>query len=244
MKNIKIIIEFDGTNYKGWQTQLSDATVQGEIEKRVMVLTKEKVRVVSSGRTDAGVHAKRMPVNFLMDRDVDITKFKKSLNAILPDDISVIEIEEVDKGFHARRSAKRKVYEYHILNRYERSPFLLRYAWHVRKSLDLESIREASKCLVGEHDFTGFASTGSDVKTNVRTIYAIDMEKIGSEVVITLSGNGFLKQMVRNIVGLLVQVGLHKFSVDFVKEVLDEKNIKKPYKTAPAQGLFLKDVIY
>jgi tRNA pseudouridine38-40 synthase len=244
MKNVKLTIEFDGTAYKGWQTQLNDKTVQDEIETRILIITKEKVSLHSSGRTDAGVHAKRMTANFLIEKELDLKRFKRSLNAVLPEDITVTEAEHVSTGFHSRKSAKKKIYEYHILNRETKSPFLKNYSWHIDKPLEVDKMIKASKSLIGEHDFTGFASTGGSVKSNVRTIYDIDIKKDGDNIIMTFTGSGFLKQMVRNIAGLLVQVGKGKFSEEFVSEVLKKRTIKKPYVTAPSKGLFLKDVLY
>ncbi len=244
MKNVKIIIEFDGTDYKGWQVQPNDPSIQQEIEQRLMIVTKEFVRIHASGRTDAGVHAERMTANFEIEKETDLSRLKKSLNALLPDDITIIEMAEAPVGFHARKSAKQKIYEYRIFNRKDRSPFLRRYAWHIRKPLDIYSMKKAARFLIGEYDFTGFASVGSEVRTKVRTIYDIKIEKEGSDVTLTFVGSGFLKQMVRNIVGLLVQVGHGKFTAEFAEVVLVAKQIQKEYITAPPEGLFLKDVIY
>lgn len=237
-------IEFDGTNYCGWQSQPNGATVQDEIEKRINTITTEDIRIHSSGRTDAGVHAEHMVAIFHTEREIDTEKFKLSMNALLPDDIVLLKVESVDMSFHSRKSAKRKVYEYHILNRQERSVFLNRYAWHVRKPLDVDRMIAASKLLLGEHDFAAFASVGGSVKTTVRTIHEINIVRGGDMIVITCTGSGFLKQMVRNIVGLLVQVGQGKFDVGFVTEVLKKMSKEKLYVTAPACGLFLKNVIY
>jgi tRNA pseudouridine38-40 synthase len=237
-------IEFDGTGYKGWQVQPEEKSVQNEIEKCIMVITKSRINVHSSGRTDAGVHAKKMTANFFIDKELDLHKFKKSLNALLPDDIAVIELEYADDAFHSRKSAKKKIYEYHILNRETKSPFLKKYCWHVKKPLDIAKMEAASKRLIGEHDFTGFTSVGTDVASHVRTVYDITIEKEGDIIVITFTGSGFLKQMVRNIAGLLVQIGYGKFSESSVNIILEGKQISKRYITAPARGLFLKDVLY
>lgn len=244
MKNIKITIEFDGTAYKGWQVQPEERSVQNEIEKCITIITKSRINVHSSGRTDAGVHAKKMTANFFIDKEIDLSKFKKSLNALLPDDIAVLDIEYVDESFHSRKSASKKIYEYHILNRETKSPFLKNYSWHIRRPLDVTKMRAASRHLVGEHDFTGFTSVGSDVKSFVRTIYEITLEKDGDDILITITGSGFLKQMVRNIVGLLVQIGYGKFDENIVNDVLKMRQVNKRFITAPAQGLFLKDVLY
>lgn len=244
MKNVKMIIEFEGTNYSGWQYQPDEPSIQSEIEQRIIIITNEHVRVNSSGRTDAGVHAKKMVANFFIDKELDLGKFMNSMNALLPVDICIIDIEYAPESFHSRKSAKKKIYEYQILNRDSRSPFLDRFAWHIRKPLDIKSITKASKFLLGEHDFRGFTSQGTDVSSYVRTIYDIDIEKEGDILLMTFTGNGFLKQMIRNIVGLLVQIGQGRFSPDYVDVVLVEKQIKKRYITAPARGLFLKDVIY
>jgi tRNA pseudouridine38-40 synthase len=185
-----------------------------------------------------------MTANFFIDKELDLRKFKKSLNALLPDDIAIVEMEYVDEAFHSRKSASKKIYEYHILNRETKSPFLKKYSWHVRRPLDVAKMAAASGHLIGEHDFTGFTSVGTDVKSFVRTIYDITVEKEGDVIVITFTGSGFLKQMVRNIVGLLVQIGYGKFSENIVNVVLERKEVNKQFITAPGRGLFLKDVLY
>ncbi len=244
MNNIMMIIEFVGTDYSGWQRQSNARSVQGEIENCIMVVTKERVTLHSSGRTDAGVHARKMTANFLIERDIDIVRLRNSLNSLLPDDIAVVDMRRVDDGFHARISAKKKVYEYHIFNRDTKDPFMKKYSWYVRKPLDVSKMRRAAKRLTGEHDFTGFTSTGTSVKSFLRTIYDIDIQKNGHDITLTFTGSGFLKQMVRNITGLLVQIGYGKYDEGFADVVLRQKKIEKPYITAPARGLFLIDVIY
>lgn len=244
MKNIRLIIQFEGTKYSGWQSQKSGNTVQDAIENRIMILTQEKVKLHSSGRTDAGVHAEKMFANFIIEKELDLGKFKVSLNCILPDDIVIMDVAFVDLEFHSRRSAKKKVYEYRILNSVERSPFLRDYSWHVREPLDISRMKVAAKALVGEHDFISFSSTGGSVKTTVRTVHEVDIRKEGELIWIRCVGSGFLKQMVRNMVGLLVQIGTGRFGEDFVAEVFIRKSVEKPYVTAPARGLFLMDVLY
>ena len=245
MRTIKLVIEYDGTNYMGWQVQPRGPTVQGLLEENLTRLTGETVRVTGSGRTDAGVHALGQTAHFKTQSSMDLPTVQKALNSLLPDDIAVQTIEEVGENFHARKGARSKVYEYRILNRRLRSVFHRDYAWHVPQTLNLERMKEATQSLVGEHDFASFRSTGSAVRTTVRKVTRAEWKK-GHEGLLRfeIEANGFLKQMVRAIVGTLVEVGRGKIPPEDVRKILESKDRRKAGPTAPARGLFLKEVIY
>lgn len=244
MKNIKLVIEYDGTNYSGWQNQENAITVQEVLEKKIKELTLETVRLIGSGRTDSGVHAKGQVANFFTRSTIPGEKFKYVLNNILPDDIKIMDSCEVDLNFHSRFSAKRKRYRYVIYNKDMPSPIHRLYSFHYKYHLDIEKMQEAADYLIGTHDFNSFMSTGAVVKDTIRTIYELKIEKEDEYILITTEGNSYLKYMVRNIVGVLLKVGSGRIEPKAMLSILESKDRNKAGITAPPQGLFLEKVYY
>jgi tRNA pseudouridine38-40 synthase len=244
MRNIKLTIEYDGTGYHGWQFQPNLETIQGTIEGKLAHITGAPVKLVASGRTDTGVHALGQVANFKTHSSLDVKSFLKALNSLLPADICIKEVEEVDEVFHARFSAKGKTYEYRIFNGELPSPFHRHYSWFVPGKLDLTSMREAAMKLRGRQDFSSFCSAGSDHSSPVREIYGIEIGMEGNLILIQVEANGFLKQMVRNIVGALVEVGRRKLTPSHFGDILEARDRRRAGLAAPAQGLFLVRVNY
>jgi tRNA pseudouridine38-40 synthase len=232
-RNFKMIVEYDGTAYCGWQRQENGLTIQEVLEEAIRLITGEKVAVIGSGRTDAGVHALNQ-----------VAHFKSS--SILPlNNIVVKKMEEVSGEFHAQHDVVSKVYFYKICNQ-PLSPALGRnYFWHIRFPLELERMRKAAKYLIGTHDFSCFCATGTHVKDRVRTIMDIQIKTCDDGLIeITVESHGFLKYMVRNIIGTLVDVGRGKRKPEEMKAIIESRNRKIAGVTAPACGLFLKEVKY
>ncbi|MGM9533509.1 tRNA pseudouridine(38-40) synthase TruA [Intestinibacter sp.] len=243
MRNLKITLQYNGENYCGWQRQPNSPGIQGTVENAIYEITKEKVKVTASGRTDAGVHALGQVANFKTETNIPASRIPDALNAKLPKDISVISCEEVDMDFHARYNACGKTYRYLIYNRPYRSPLYKNLAYHVKYDLDWDKIRLEAKYLIGTHDFVGFMSSGSSVKDTVRTIYDIKIEEHEGITSIEISGNGFLYNMVRIIVGTLVDIGRGRIKHN-MEEIINSKSRSMCGHTAPAHGLFLKKVQY
>lgn len=243
MRNIMITIEYEGTSYSGWQKQKSSISIQEVIENAIFNITKENVNLISSGRTDAGVHALGQVANFITECRIPIEKLPNAINSKLPSSISIIDAKEVHIDFHARYSAKRKRYRYIILESKYKSPINRNFSYHINYSLNFEKIREEAKYLIGEHDFKGFMSTGSSVKSTNRTIYDISLEKNENLIIIEVEGSGFLYNMVRIIAGTLIDIGRGKINTS-LKEIIDSKDRNKAGHTAPSTGLFLKKVYY
>ena len=245
MRTINLIIEYDGSNYLGWQIQPKGHTIQGVIQDRLKRLTGEPLQLIGSGRTDAGVHALGQVAHFKTESRMDANTFQRALNSLLPEDIVIRRAEEVEADFHARRSAKSKIYEYRILNRSTPPAVDRQYVWHVPQKLNLDEMKKATRNLVGEHDFSAFRSVGSPTRSSVRNILRADWKRGKRSVLrFEIEATGFLKQMVRAIVGTLVEVGRGKISAQEFKRILDSKDRKEAGPTAPAQGLFLKEVRY
>ncbi|CEN23502.1 tRNA pseudouridine(38-40) synthase TruA [Paraclostridium sordellii] len=245
MRNIKLTIQYDGSRYKGFQRlKDNENTIQGKIESVLSKMTDEKIEIIGSGRTDMGVHAYNQIANFKTDSNLSVGQINDYLYRYLPEDIVVKKVEDVDLRFHSRYNAKKKVYLYKIYNEKHHDVFLRKYTNHIENSLDIEMMREASKYLIGEHDFTSFASSKSKKKSNIRNIYSIDIKKNKELVEIFVEGNGFLYNMVRIIVGALVDVGLHKKSPEDIKKMLELKDRSHASDTAPAKGLYLYYVGY
>ena len=244
-KNFKIIIEYDGTRYHGWQRQKEDLTIQGEIEKALLTMTAKHVILIGSGRTDAGVHAIGQVANFHCDTDWKPDVFEKGLNSLLPDDIVIRECRQADDKFHARYDVRSKIYHYKIINRPVPAAINRQYAWFVRRHLNTRAIRKAISHIIGSHDFKAFEGTGSPRSNTIRNIIAADLvEKDIGRLSFQLKADGFLRFMVRNIVGTLVDVGLEKISPDDFKQILESKNRANAGATAPAHGLCLVEVHY
>lgn len=242
--NIKLTLQYDGTNYHGWQIQKNGVTVQQTLMDAVEAVTGERVNVIGCGRTDAGVHAMNYVCNFRTNSRIPVDKYPYAINSHLPDDIRVFEAEEAEESFHAGDCAVKKRYIYHILNSDINDAFLCKYAWHVKAPLDIDTMREASKAFLGEHDFIGFASSGFSVKTTVRTIYSLDITKEQNLLTIDICGNGFLYNMVRIIAGTLAQVGTGRIDPSDMERIIASKCRDEAGITAPANGLFLKEVYY
>ena len=245
MRRIKLTIEYDGTGYRGWQVQLSGPTVQGAIEEKLTSITGERIHVIGSGRTDAGTHAFAQVAHFTTAARIDVASMKRALNSLLPPEIVIRKAEEVADDFHARKHAKAKVYEYRILNRETRSALYYRYAWHIPYPLDLEAMQEAARTLIGEHDFASFRSVGTPTRTAVRTVFRAEWRREDEGLLLfEIEANGFLKQMVRAIIGTLVEVGKRKIDRKEFEAILQSRERKNAGPTAPAHGLFLKEVKY
>ncbi|MDE7321375.1 MAG: tRNA pseudouridine(38-40) synthase TruA [Lachnospiraceae bacterium] len=246
MRNFKISIQYEGTRYQGWQRQnTTDNTIQGKFEAILEKMTGHFVQVDGSGRTDAGVHAFGQVANFKIDTDMTAAEVMDYINQYLPEDIGVIAIQEVPERFHSRLNAKGKTYRYRIWNSKLPCVFARRYVYELPETLDLDAMRTAAACLVGRHDFKAFTSNKRSKKSTVRTIDAVTIDRDGSEVVITYSGDGFLYHMVRIITGTLIEVGLGQRSPTSV-EALFEKNATRDLSGAlvPAKGLSLVEVRY
>ncbi len=244
MGNIKLVIQYDGTNYCGWQKQKNGISIQEEIEKAIFIVTGEKVNLIGAGRTDKGVHAQGQVANFLTSSSIPADKFKYALNSKLPEDIKVIESELVDDSFHSRYDALGKKYTYIIYNRRILNPLYRNYSYHVPYKLNFHYMEEAAKYFLGTHDFSAFMASNSSVKSTIRTIYNIDLKKDKDLICISIKGNGFLYNMVRIIVGTLVEVGSGKLNPNSIPNIIESKDRKKAGHTAPAKGLYLDEVYY
>lgn len=245
MNNFKIIIQYDGTRYKGWQGQNStDNTIQGKIEAVLSQMAGHAVELIGSGRTDAGVHAKGQVANFHVEEQFKKEEILSYLNHYLPDDIAVISIEEVEDRFHSRYAAKKKTYRYHIHMGEIPDVFGRKFQYQYEKVLDVERMKEASAYLIGTHDFTSFCGNKKMKKSAVRTIYEITFTQNGMDLYIDYRGNGFLQNMVRILTGTLIEVGNGKRRPEEVKEILESKNRECAGYTAPACGLTLMEVRY
>ena len=245
MRNIKIVIEYDGTRYKGWQRLGdSDNTIQHKIEAVLSKMAEENIEIIGSGRTDAGVHATNQVANFRTECTMSDHKMRSYCYEYLPEDIVVKTVEEVDLNFHARYNAKVKKYVYNICNNKAHNVFTRKYDYHVPQSLNIENMRKASEILIGEHDFQSFTTLKTKKKSTIRNIYTINIVNDDGNIEISVQGNGFMKNMVRLIVGTLVEVGLGETSVDEISDILDKKERKYAGHIAPAKGLFLEEVNY
>jgi tRNA pseudouridine38-40 synthase len=244
-KNFKITVEYDGTCYHGWQRQKEDRTIQGEIEKALKTMTRKKVPLIGSGRTDAGVHAFAQVANFHCDTKLSAEVFQKGLNSLLEEDIVIKKCEEVDETFHARFDAKSKTYHYRILNSSLPVAIGRQHVWFIRKKLGIDAMRAALPHIIGTHDFKAFEGTGSPrAHTNRDVIKATLEVKKSDYLVFEIKANGFLRYMVRNIMGTLVDVGLCNITPDDFKGILLSKDRNLASATAPPHGLFLVHVDY
>ncbi len=243
--NFKLTLEYDGTAYCGWQRQKSAPTIQAEIESKLATMTGENITLIGSGRTDAGVHALGQVANFRCDTRLTPEAFQNGLNRLLPGDIVVRECCRVDTGFHARFAASSKTYRYHILNRNLPSAIHRHYAWFIRKPLNLDAMQRAIPYLVGTHDFKAFEGAGSPRSHTIRTIINARLTpKEDGRLLFEITADGFLRFMVRNIVGTLVDVGREVLSPGALKNVLASRDRKNAGATAPPHGLFLVKVEY
>lgn len=244
MRNIKLIIEYDGKGFNGWQKQPDRLNIQGEIEKAIEEITGEKVDLTASGRTDAGVHSLGQTANFKTDSKIPTEKFAKAINSRLKKSIVIKSAEEVDEKFHSRYSVKSKTYRY-IINNSENGTAIYRgLEYHVPMKLDYEKMNEAMKYFIGEHDFKAFKASGTSSKSSVRKILDGSVRKEGERVIIEVTGTGFLYNMVRIISGTLLDVGLGKIKPEDIPSIIESKDRTKAGKTLPAYGLYLLQVNY
>jgi len=244
VRTIKLIIQYDGTNYCGWQEQTNGTSIQETVELALAKILGTRVRVQSSGRTDAGVHAVAMPTVFRTESAIPLKAFVAGLNSYLPDDIAIQSAEEVPPGFKVIGGARAKTYRYTIYNCPIRSPLNRRTAWHVREPLDLEAMKKASEFFIGEHDFAAFRGSNCSAVTSRRRVDRVEVCVAGPFVTIDVTGGGFLKYMVRIMAGTLVDVGRGRFVPEHVASLLAEPDRQRGGVTAPPQGLCLLQVNY
>ena len=244
MATIKLTIEYDGTAYAGWQRQPNHPTIQAVLEDALTKITQQHITVVAAGRTDSGVHALGQVVSFESDKILDSAQWRPALHRYLPKDISVISSEEAPEDFHARYSAKGKIYEYQVSTQAFR-PALNRYrVWHLPHTLDTEAIQQAIPDLCGTHDFTSFRGQRSQTLNPVCTISHLSLRSEIRSFTFRIAGDRFLKHMVRNIVGTVIEVGQHKRPSNSLQEVLLAKDRRAAGRTAPPHGLYLTQVLY
>lgn len=244
MKRIKLTIAYDGTNYCGWQIQPNGITIEEILNKALSKMTGEEVFVIGASRTDSGVHAMGNVAVFDTETTIPTEKIAVALNQRLPDDIVITKSEEVALDFHPRYCDCSKTYEYHIINTRIPIPTKRLTNYFVSYVLDIDKMRQAASYLVGEHDFVSFCNVRTDVENTVRTITALDIITNGNEITIRITGNGFLYNMVRIIVGTLIRVGRGFYEPEKVKEILEAKDRKAAGVTAPAHGLMLVEIKY
>ncbi len=250
MANYRLTIQYDGTNFHGWQTQWDLRTVQGELTRVLSLLDGREVLVHGSGRTDAGAHAEGQVASVKLEREITPEKLRAAINGNLPTDVRVIEVQTVDDDFHARHSARSKTYVYRVVLGPVMSPFWASYAHQEARPLDLMRIRSCAKLFLGEHDWAAFSAAQSDAESRVRTITQLDIEALRDErgqchmLEFIISANGFLRYMVRSIVGTLLAVGRGEISSGIVARAIREGNRDLVGPTAPPDGLTLKGVEY
>ncbi len=248
---LKLTVAYDGTAYAGWQMQPTVPTVQAAIETAWHEITREQLRVMAAGRTDAGVHALGQVVGLVTESQLSTDDLHRGLNAVLPEDVAVVAVEVAPEDFHATHDALRKTYRYQIHNGRTPDVFHRRYVWHYPQPLDAEKMHAAAQALLGKHDFSSFESAGSERPDSIRTLFAVDVKREGEapaepsdRITIEVTGDGFLYNMVRAIVGTLVEVGKGSREVAWPAEVLAARNRSRAGQTAPPQGLFLVSVEY
>jgi tRNA pseudouridine38-40 synthase len=250
MRNLKLILSYDGAEFSGWQVQPDAITVQGTLAAAIGRITGEKVLPQGSGRTDAGVHALAQVVTFVTESSVPTENFVKALNDLLPASIRVLEIAEMPPEFHARHSSRAKTYRYRIYRGAICPPFLARYVWHYPYPLNEKAMAQAAPLVIGEKDFTSFAAVDpergreGEAVSNVRTVFSSSWERSDEEFTYTVRGSGFLHHMVRNLVGTFILVGRGTLSLEDMTRILDAKSRSAAGATAPASGLYLMNVEY
>jgi len=241
---IKLCLEYDGTNYSGWQWQANQDTIQARIEAALERLFGESIRVQGAGRTDAGVHARGQVAAFSAPARFAADEIYRALNALLPDDIVVRDAAEVADNFDPRRDARSRAYEYHVSSRLPPSPFEYRYCWTIKEPLDQSAMNAAAHLFIGEHDFAAFRSLGSEEKTTVRHVHASEWQGDGARLIYRVEANSFMRHMVRTMVATMVEVGRGKAAIEVVPRLLAERDRAQAPAAAPARGLFLMRVCY
>jgi tRNA pseudouridine38-40 synthase len=242
LKNYKLTIQYDGTNYAGWQIQNNAITIQQTITEAIDRLTNKKVNLIGSGRTDSGVHAFGQIANFRTEDNIDTYKFKYSLNSILPSDISILKIEEVPENFHARFDAKRRIYFYLFSN--QKSPFLNRYSYFYHSQLNCELLNKLSNCFIGEKDFSSFAKSGSDTVNKICNVYSINWKMTAGITIFQIEADRFLHGMVRSIIGTILLAAKENYNEKLIMNIFAEKDRRFSGMSVPAKGLFLYKVKY
>jgi tRNA pseudouridine38-40 synthase len=245
--NYKLTIAYDGTHYHGWQIQPNGVSIQEVIEKALKTIFQKEIRIMGSGRTDAGVHAHGQVAHFKIDQDIDLKRVLGSLNGLLPKDIRILKIEKVESDFHAQYSAQGKIYHYHLCFARVQSPFTRCYALHVKEKIDLEKMAEAAKLFLGVHDFYAFANeahTGCAAYDSVRHLQRLDIVPEEGGVRLEFEADGFLYKMVRNIVGTLLEIATGKKEIDDIPKIFASRDRRLAGKAAAPQGLFLIQVKY
>lgn len=254
MVHIKMTIQYDGTEYSGWQRQKKGGDIQTVIEKAISKIFKKNIKIRGAGRTDAGVHALGQVASFKADLKMPLSNLKKVLNSLLPEDIRILSLEEVDESFHPQYSVKKKSYIYYICLEEECSCFIKRYVWHYPRQLDLSLMKEVVSLFKGTFDFTAFSGS-TDVKNKIRTVYDftvqslselcfMDMKLEGNFIKFRIEADGFLRYMVRNIVGCMIELGRGRLTYEQIKKAITYGERPKPLRTAPPSGLFLERIFY
>jgi tRNA pseudouridine38-40 synthase len=244
MRTLRFTLSYDGTNYSGWQRQANAVAVQGIVEDTLTKICKERITVIGSGRTDAGVHALGQVVSFRTSCRIPADRLAYALNSLLPSDIIAREGQNAPADFNARHSAKEKLYRYIIYNNPIPSPFFRLYAWHIPIQLDFAAMVQAAECFTGTHDFSAFCAAGGAQVNPVRSISFSGWRRLGDMLEYEVSGTGFLYHMVRNMVGTMVDIGKKKLQSDAVPSILAGKQRSMAGVTAPPQGLYLVSVMY
>lgn len=245
MRNIKITVEYDGTNYRGWQRQKNTSeTVQEKLEEALTIINKKPVELQGASRTDSGVHALGQVANFFIDVSIPVERIPAALNRLLPEDIRCVKAESVPADFHARHDALGKKYLYRIYNQGIPSVFIRNYVYYFKKKLDPVIMQEAARCLEGTHDFSSFRAAECSARTTVRTIHSIEVIDKSPEIWVEVKGDGFLYNMVRIIIGTLIEASLGKIKIEELPEIIAAKDRRLAGFTAPARGLTLVEVYY
>jgi tRNA pseudouridine38-40 synthase len=243
MNNYKLVIQYDGGRYKGWQRLGNgENTIQGKIENVISEMVGREIEIIGSSRTDAGVHALEQVANFKIKENMPEKDIKSYLNRYLPKDISIKEVSIESDRFHSRYNTSAKTYIYKIWNEEYTNPFMRKYSMHVEEELDLKKMKAAAKYFLGEHDFTAFSNAKSKKKSMVREIYSIDFEKIDGFIQIRISGNGFLYNMVRKIVGTLIEVGAGRLQAENIAKIIELKDRAQVSNLADPGGLYLEKI--
>lgn len=244
MRNIRLTIEYDGKDFNGWQKQPNKLNIQGEIERAIYDITGQKSELIASGRTDAGVHALAQVANFKTDSKIPTSKIPIALNTKLKRSIRIINAEEVDERFHSRYNCKKKTYRYIINNSPNGTAIYRNLEYNFSGSLDIQKMQKAVKYFEGEHDFKAFKASGTSSKSSIRKIFLGEVYKENNRVIIEITGNGFLYNMVRIISGTLLEVGTGKINPESIPEIIKSKDRTKAGKTLPPNGLYLAKVEY